>query len=538
MDAPFGTLRRAQEAVRELVEAGLQADVTVRLRAGTYELAEPLIFGPQDAGTAEHAVTYAAYEEESVTVSGGVRITGWREAGPNTWTAQTDGGFRQLFADGGRLTRARFPNAPELLHVTKVSEDVTRITFQEDLPAGDLADAGAELVMYQNWSISRVPVVSSSANAVTLSDPMGWIGHGPYTTASPGKPALLENAPAFVDQAGEWYLDPRTDVVTYHAAPGENPNERVFIAPRTERLVVVNGEEDDPVRNLRFEGLTFAHAAWRLPEFGYRGIQAGHYGTTTGGDTYVLGGALEFVFVQDAALTRCRIAHTGASAVNFGAGCANNRVTACIFEDIGGNGLVFGWRGRSYTDQRSYRQGEGLAADWREEAFIPRDNAVVGSVFRRCGAVNHGCVGVYDAFCRNTRIAHNLVTAMPYTGISLGFRWNESETSQSGTLVEYNHVHDVMRMLADGGCVYTLGWQPGTVLRGNVLHGVHRSAFAHGGAPNNGIFFDQGTKGIHVEDNTIYDATGGAIRFNQTHAGNLTWEDNSFGIGRGYRSEP
>jgi beta-glucuronidase len=141
-------------------------------------------------------------------------------------------------------------------------------------------------------------------------------------------------------------------------------------------------------------------------------------------------------------------------------------------------------------------------------------------------------VGIFDAFSQSTAITHNVVREMPYTGISSGFRWNESGTSQRGGLIAYNHVYDTMNMLADGGCLYTLGYQPGAVILGNVFHTVHRSAYAHGGAPNNGIFFDQGSKGFRVEGNTIYDTSGEPIRFNQCGEDSMTWKDNQFGVGR------
>jgi hypothetical protein len=90
-----------------------------------------------------------------------------------------------------------------------------------------------------------------------------------------------------------------------------------------------------------------------------------------------------------------------------------------------------------------------------------------------------------------------------------------------------------MTLLADGGAIYTLGYQPGTVLRGNLLHDVHRSPYAHGGAPNNGIFFDQGSKGYLIEGNIIYNTSGDPIRFNQCKREDHTWKDNSFGIAPG-----
>ncbi len=127
---------------------------------------------------------------------------------------------------------------------------------------------------------------------------------------------------------------------------------------------------------------------------------------------------------------------------------------------------------------------------------------------------------------------------MPYTGISIGFRWKTTPTSQSHCIVEYNHIHDMMTRIADGGGIYTLGYQPGTILRGNHIYNVYRSSYAHGGAPNNGIFFDEGSKGFLVEDNVIYNTSGNPIRFNQNKKEWHTWRDNSFGIKPGQENFP
>jgi hypothetical protein len=81
-----------------------------------------------------------------------------------------------------------------------------------------------------------------------------------------------------------------------------------------------------------------------------------------------------------------------------------------------------------------------------------------------------------------------------------------------------------------GGGIYTLGCQPGTVLAGNLIHGVHRSPYTHGGAPNNGIFFDQGSKEYLIERNIIYDTAEEPIRFNQNKKEWHTWKDNFFGV--------
>jgi len=74
-------------------------------------------------------------------------------------------------------------------------------------------------------------------------------------------------------------------------------------------------------------------------------------------------------------------------------------------------------------------------------------------------------------------------------------------------MVEYNDVHDVMKLLSDGGAIYTLGWQPGSILRGNLLFDIHRSPFTFGGAQNNAIFFDEFSRGFYITDNISYNVS-------------------------------
>ncbi len=526
-EAPFQSLGRAQLAVREAVAVGLEADLTVWLSAGTYELREPLAFTSADA-TADAAVVYAAEEGQRVVLSGGAEITGWQEAADGRWRAALPAGlppFRQLYADGQRLTRGRYPDEG-FLHLGMVSEDVMAFQLEETPPA--FVAPSAELVVIQHWAIARAPIEFVKGRMMKTRVPVGWIGHGPALTAIPGKPCWLENIDRFTDCPGEWFLDEAKGEVVYCGKPGQDPNAMQFVAPRIGALLLVEGTEAEPVRNLQFKGLTFSYSGWALPEFGYMGIQAGHHGTTLEAPAHALPAAIGFSNARGCSLEDCTVAHLGAGGVAFGAGCRENSVRGCTVEDIGGNGIMVGWR-----DQTVLCEGKGdgsLSGDWARAEQTPRDNVIAGNVVRRCGAELHGCVGIFDAFSAGTRIEHNLVEDMPYTGISSGFRWNTSETSQRGGRIAYNHIHDVMKFLADGGGIYTLGYQPGAVLEGNHIHDVGRSAFAQGGAPNNGIFFDQGSKGFLIDKQIIYATSGKAIRYNQTGEENMTWGENYFDV--------
>jgi len=529
MAKPFATPRRAIEAVRALVAGGLRADVRVTFSAGTYELDAPLVFTPADSGTAVHSITYAAAPGQTVVLSGGRRITGWKRTGERRWTAELPSVkagtwfFRQLTIDDRRAVRARWPDEDGVLRIAAVTDGVKSFTFDRPLPR-DLGGNCAELVVYENWAISRAIIARSDEARLTCATAVGWLGHEALT-ARPGKAAFIEHAPACLDQPGEWFLNRASGRLTYLAAEAENPTRAVIVAPALTELVRITGTKESPVRNLRFLGLRFEHTAFPLPPFGYSEIQAAHYGSSTREPTYVQPVAVECVFAEGCRFEGCRFAHLNGSGIGFGPGCRKNALIGCAIEDIGGSGVMVGWRGAGKLKVGA----EGnLDADWDAPSDAPTANEVANCLVRRCGEDSRGAVGVFVAFSADTRIAHNEIHDLPYSGISIGYRWDTTPTSQVRCVAEYNHIYDVMKKLADGGGIYTLGLQPGTVLRGNYIHHVHRSAYAFGGAPNNGFFIDQGSKGFRFESNTVHATPGGAVRFNQCERAWHSWENNRF----------
>jgi hypothetical protein len=530
-DKPFATPARAMAAVRSLVSGGLKTDVRVVLRGGTYALAAPLVFTSADSGTADHTITYSAEPGETVVISGGRAITNWTTSGGSKWTAELAGVksgqwfFRQLVVNDRRAVRARWPNEDGVLHLATVATGVKSFTFDRALPQESLGGQDAELVVYENWSVSRALVSSSDPRQLATATPVGWIGHGDMTTASSGKPAFIEHAQFALDQPREWFLDHRTGTLSYLAAPDEKPAQTFAVAPALTQLLRIAGTKDKPVRNVRFKRLHFEHTDFPLPSIGYSEIQAAHFGSTMKLPAQVQPVAIECAYAEGIRFERCRLAHLNNSGIGFGPGCRRNAVIGCVIEDIGGNGVMVGWRG---TGRLENRPDGGLDSDWMDPTDAPVGNEVANCLIRRCGADSRGAVGIFVAFSADTRVAHNVIHDLPYTGVSIGYRWDTTPTSQVRCIAEYNHIYDVMKTLADGGGFYTLGFQPGTVLRGNLIHDVHRSAYAHGGAPNNGFFIDEGSKGFLFESNVVHKTSGESARFNQCEREWHTWKGNAF----------
>jgi hypothetical protein len=523
---PFATIAQAQKAVRKRIAAGLKDNVTVMIGAGVYEPAAPLKFGPTDSGTKTCAVTYRAAGEGKVIVSGGRQIVGWKRSGGKLWTAtvaDVKAGkwhFRQLFVGGRRATRARTPNAGEKashLKLTSATQAKDLKTWQLGLPAKDISNwkniSDVEIVIHGNWAINRkrLQAVDAKTGTITLAPP-----HAkpiPWNRPSKGRYCYLENAIEMLDKPGEWYLDRKTGVLTYLPLEGQDMTKAHVVAPILKRLVEIVGTDGKPIRNLHFRGISFEHTSWPLPAGGYHGIQACHFSTTgknpTGRRWWGIEPAIFCEFVDSVSFTDGEVAHTGGSGIYFSNGSTNCEIIGNHIHNVAANGVML--------------------AGANDEKLVPKGNRICNNYVHHTGQEYFGACGIWAGYVQGTTIAHNLVHDTPYTGVSVGWQWNPKPTACKKNLIEANHIYDVMKTLADGGCIYTLGYQPGTVLRGNLLHDVHRSAHTHGGAPNNGIFVDEGSKGFLFERNVIYNTHGRPVRFNQCRREWHTWKNNVMG---------
>ena len=514
LEQPFATPARARDAARDL---GRIAPVTISLRGGTYELEQPLELTPEDSGTADAPLTWAAYEGERPMLSGGRVIEGWEEGEEGLWTvmlpevATGDWTFRQLFAkregedyftrryrpSKGALVIAGLTNAPAregMAH--RRSQDEFRFEPGDLEPWENLDDV--EIVALHDWSASRLRIRELDLEAQVVR----FTGFPVYRIGAWWKdgrnPYYAENVKEALGEPGEWYLDRPTGVLSYRPLPGEDMTDLTFVAPRTGQLVRMLGDTEAglPIEHVRFEGLTFLHTHWELPAEGYSSGQ----GMTD------LPAALQAIAANRCEVEACTFANLGAYAVELSGGSSENSVLGNRMYDLGGGGVKVGG-------------GAG----------VPKANVVADNVISDGGLVHFSAHGIWSGITDGTVISHNVVRRLLYSNVSIGWSWNDKPTACRANVVEYNHIHDAMMLLADGGGIYSLGFIPDTVIRGNHIHDVRRSKFA-GRAPNNGIFLDQGSKDFRIEGNAIHDTAGAIIRHNQNQPEWHEWVDNHFDV--------
>ena len=277
----------------------------------------------------------------------------------------------------------------------------------------------------------------------------------------------------------------------------------VAVAPRLESLLEVNFTGPGKGR-ISFGRMTFAHTHWELPEGGYAGSQASFHEDRSGRGQSARLMAPAAVSVSNATAVRfgkCRFEHLGGAGVLLGRGCVDCGLGFCTFRDIGANGVMI-----------------GDTAAQPPAGQTPSRNYVGRTLFEHCCQTDYGAVGIWVGIAERTEINRNELRYLPYTGISVGWRWNTAPTACRDNVIELNHIHHVLQLMSDGGGIYTLGRQPGTRLVRNRIHDIPVNL---GRAESNGIFMDEGSSEMVVEENTIYNIERSPIRFHRAQDNTL-----------------
>ena len=519
LQAPFQTLTRAQQAVRDLKATGtLTEQVTIYIKGGTYSITEPLLLTDEDSGNERCPVTYTALPGEKVLLSGGERINGWKRYKGDIWVTtlpEVQEGkwwFRQLYVNGEVRGRARTPN--QGVFEVAATTDTTTSMRSYQVPSDSFIHReghldpkwkhpeNGEAIIYHYWTDSHLPIqsIDGKKNCITFGYSSGKVFrdgfHGDLARY------VVENILETLDQPGEWVLERSTGRLYYMPMPGEDLTTAEVIAPKTEKLIQFKGNprEGKFVEYINFRDLAMGYTNFNLPW--------GDCNNSQGSAS--VSACIEMTGARHCSIEQFKLYNLGTFAVELFDGCTFNRFCGNQLENLAAGG--FRLRGTEPGNLPSLRTGNNTFSD---------------NTIAYYGLTYPSAVGILVMHSDCNTIAHNLIHHGDYTGISVGWSWGYQRSAARNNLIEQNHIHDIgyHNLLSDMGGIYTLGLSPGTAVRNNLVHDVNANRY--GGW---GIYADEGSTSVLIENNIVYNTKYGT--FNIHYAKDLTVRNNIFAMGR------
>ncbi|AWW32735.1 right-handed parallel beta-helix repeat-containing protein [Echinicola strongylocentroti] len=521
-DGPFASLERARDAVRELKKDQKKA-IVVQVREGVYRLRETVVFGVEDSGEGTNTISYEAYPDETPVFSSGQQITGWKRvtsdlpglpevARGNIWVANISQKFFTLYDADGLLPRARSDGF--------ISLDGGNGRNRLHFPAGTIKDwsnlSDVEIIVrpHHAWITNILPLesVNEETNIATTSldatYAMNKLHFLPDT-----KNCWIENVLEELDEPGEWVLN-TTSGKLYLWRRNDSP----VVAPTLNELIRVEGRidydgpSDEPVRNLRFKGLTFKHGKRYQLSPEDKGLQ--HDWDMLDKDNAIL----RLRGTENCVVESCHFLHSGSGAIRVDLHGIGNTLSSNHIEHMGGGGILLCGYGPGTKD-------------------VNKENTVYNNHIHHVGEVYWHSPGIFLWQSGENRVANNLIHHTDYTALIMSgcmshfFMKNGRELTRTirrhelshlpeevvredilpflhthDNMVEYNEIHHSMLRLGDGNAIYIRASGEDNVIRRNYIHDMVGETQMQAAVRTDG-----GQTGTLITENLLYRCTSQGI---------------------------
>ncbi|MBQ2828540.1 MAG: right-handed parallel beta-helix repeat-containing protein [Clostridia bacterium] len=523
-EMPLRTFSGAKEKLKERKDSvPSDKEVTVWFREGRYLIDEKVNFDSDDFSN----VVYRSVPGEDVIFTGAVELSDWTEGEINdikALVADVDTEkvyFRSLFKGEERLPVSVWPEEGSFTAKNADIKDALNpndesgffklhtafyANEKEIMNFANLEDVNVRIM--HKWCDDILPLhsVDVETGRVEVRKPAAM-------TIEVNDNYVYENVREAVNNAGEWYLDRSEGKLYYIPCEGETAENLVLSAPVNDSFIEIDGMSD-----ITFSGIRFVNTDWDFvsgtlnlwpmdktnPNYEYI-----EFAPTHPQASYEIPAAITIANAENINIINCTFRSISDTAVMFKENVKNSAVDVCHFDEIGGNAIF-------------------INAPYAIPA-VTREISITNCEINEYGRIYNHSIGVLLCHASDCIIENNEIHDGWYTAISVGWVWGYAENPTDNIQVKDNLIYNIGNgWLSDMGGIYTLGIQPGTVLSGNVIYnvGCYGGEQGYGGW---GIYLDEGSTEMLVENNLVYDCSSQA--FHQHYGRDNVIRNNIFAFG-------
>ena len=407
----------------ELLARVGESNQTIVLKEGVYYVPETLRIKGND-------LTLKAAEGERVIISGGRKLScKWKEYKDGIYVCSVEKGldFTQLYINGARKIRARYPNAGEFIHPADAELEWPHTSFIFDEFSNKKWAKPHEAVVHifaaNYWGNLQWRIRDIDYKSKTI-----YLGDGGFqindivlgrsaTGISHQSKYYIENVFEELDAPGEWYYDRENGLLYCMPEEGLDLDNAVVEVSSLKCLINLDG-----ARNIKISGLDFAHTE------------------VTYFDTYEAPSAGDWTICRNGAI--------------FMQNAENCTIENCLFDSLGGNGIFLSNynRGNSINGNTFSYLGESAVClvgsktlCLGTQQYCPLENTVSGNYIHDIGIYGKQTAGVFISTASGITISGNHIHDLPRAAICI------NDGTWGGHVIEYNNIHDTVKETGDHG---------------------------------------------------------------------------------------
>lgn len=480
----------------EINEVPGNGAITIKIESGYYSITKTI-----DIIAGRHKINFIGSKNKPTIISGSIEVKGWEILSNGMWRSRIPKEIigkmlpDQLYVNGDRVVRSRIPNDGAFILNGGAPKDAIYgvvLDKKDALKVGKIEkDDVPILSIFRRWIVSKRYLLNNLSFRDTL-----YFG-GKDVQIDKGCGIVIENTKAGIDMPGEWCVD-NHGYIYYLPKNAEEIETTTFRIPVLNKLIQLNTKAGGAV-GIIFKNIIFEHTAYSIPTGGTNFNQAAS----------IMSAAIEADNINNLSIENCEIRNTANYGIWLRRNCTKSSIKNNYFHNLGAGAIKIGSLSHSYNDSTD----------------LTRHVVVDNNIIYYYGELVESAVGVILFNAADCKITHNDIYYGNYTGVSLGWVWGYKDSPSKRNEVAYNRIsHIGTGLLSDLGGIYTLGPSEGT-------H-IHHNNISYIVGKNNegwGIYADEGTTGVLIENNLVYKTTSGG--FHQHYGSNNVVSNNIFAWG-------
>jgi len=448
IQAPFSSLPVALSMVKE----SLQQKVNIVLRNGKYFLDSTLLI--TSAVLQDHSLSISAYPGEKVIISGAKKLslvwTNWKEK-----IIKADIGkgliIDQLYCNGRALPMARYPNYDANQRV--FNGTATDAISKERIKKWADPESGYVHAMHQGeWGGFHYRITGVDEKGQLKMDG-GWQNNRPSPMHKEYR--FVENIFEELDAPGEWYYNSTSGILYYYPWPKADLKKSVFEYARLNGLIHVKGSEEEAVKNVSINGITFTQTN--------RTFMLTKEPLLRSDWTIYRGGAILMERAENIKISGCSFDQLGGNAIFVSNYNRQVSIEGNEIKNIGATAIAFvGDPGAVRSP--SFQYGHSVPLNKIDKEPGPKTNnypaqcTAYNNLVHDIGKIEKQVAGMQISMAMDIHVSHNTIYNVPRAGINIG------DGCWGGHLIEYNDVFNTVLETGDHGAFNSWGrdrfWVP------------------------------------------------------------------------------